>query len=198
MASLKHIGRLENGRKVVVAYRVVPNDVDYCLVIHTDSLDADQHDTLMNLVESNTGQVAYELAEAMARTTLPDGSNMLTTFHRQGKLNKHPSNIVIMTPNAQSSIKLNELNKIIAEQQNVSVADLAISPDGKQAVSSNKTADNVEQVPEETADVLSDEDLARRYRSQADTMFKEAKRLREEAERLSPTKKTSKKKESAE
>ena len=38
-------------------------------------------------------------------------------------------------------------------------------------------------------DVLSDDDLAASYRSQADRMFKEAKRLREQAEELAPTKK---------
>ena len=38
-------------------------------------------------------------------------------------------------------------------------------------------------------DVLSDDDLAASYRSQADKMFKEAKRLREQAEELAPTKK---------
>ena len=41
-------------------------------------------------------------------------------------------------------------------------------------------------------DVLSDEDLAASYRSQADAMFKEAKRLREQAEELVPTKRKSK------
>ena len=43
--------------------------------------------------------------------------------------------------------------------------------------------------------VVSDEQLAASYRSQADSMFKEAKRLREQAEELAPTKK--KKKEDA-
>ena len=43
--------------------------------------------------------------------------------------------------------------------------------------------------------VISDEDLAANYRSQADRLFKEAKRLREQAEELVPTKK--KKKEEA-
>ena len=39
---------------------------------------------------------------------------------------------------------------------------------------------------------MTDEDLAASYRSQADTMFKEAKRLREQAEELVPTKKKAK------
>ena len=47
--------------------------------------------------------------------------------------------------------------------------------------------------PTQSADgVLSDEDLAASYRSQADAMFKEAKRLREQAEELVPTKRKSK------
>ena len=40
--------------------------------------------------------------------------------------------------------------------------------------------------------VISDEQLAASYRSQADAMFKEAKRLREQAEELVPTKQKSK------
>ena len=46
------------------------------------------------------------------------------------------------------------------------------------------------QAPDNAA--LSDEDLAASYRSQADRMYKEAKRLREQAEELVPTKKKSK------
>jgi hypothetical protein len=42
--------------------------------------------------------------------------------------------------------------------------------------------------------VLSDEDLARSYRSQADRLSKEAAQLRRQAEELVPTKKTSTKK----
>ena len=36
----------------------------------------------MNLIES-TGQEAYELGEAMARTQLPDGRNMLAGLHNR-------------------------------------------------------------------------------------------------------------------
>jgi hypothetical protein len=46
--------------------------------------------------------------------------------------------------------------------------------------------------------VLSDKDIAKSYRSQADALYKEAARLRKEAEDLDPTpKKTTKVKESA-
>ena len=43
-----------------------------------------------------------------------------------------------------------------------------------------------------TTDVLTDEVLAAQYRSQADSLFKEAKTLREQAEELVPTKRKSK------
>ena len=115
--ALKHIGRLtNNGRKVVVAYRVLPGEPDSCLIVPTESLDADQHDSLMKLVESNTGQSAYELAEAMARTSLPDGRNMLAGLHYYGKLTKVPTSSVEMTPDTKSIVNLAELNQLIATQ----------------------------------------------------------------------------------
>lgn len=208
MPDLKHVGRLTtNNRRLIVTYRVVPGDPDSCLVVHPETLDADQHDTLMKLVESNTGQAAYELGEAMARTTLPDGRNMLAHFHRTGKLNKYPSETVELTPNTASSVNLKELNTMIAEQRGVTIADLAIQPDQQ----APKQADNtkapiaeepaVEPLQAATDTVLTDEELAAQYRSQADRLYKEAKRLREQAEELVPTKKrtaTKKTKESAE
>lgn len=206
MAELKHVGRLtSNNRKLVVAYRVVPGDPDSCLVVHPETLDSDQHDTLMKLVESNTGQTAYELGEAMARTTLPDGRNMLTHFHTTGKLNKYNTSLVELTPNSQSSINLKELNELVAQQKGVTVADLALQgPTTNQSTQETTATPEaavepaVEPVQAATDGVLSDEDLAAQYRSQADALFKEAKRLREQAEELVPTKKTRKKQESAE
>jgi len=197
--SIKHVGKLStNNRKCIVAYRVVPGEPDNCIVVYTESLDADMHDSLMKLVESNAGQTANELADAMARTLLPDGRNMLATFHTTGKLNKLPTKQVIMVPNQQSSVPLNELNELIAQQQGVSVEDLAVAP--ANAVPKQTASEVQPQVAETTQQdgVLSDEDLAAQYRSQADAMFKEAKRLREQAEELVPTKKATKTKKSEE
>lgn len=197
--ALKHIGRMaKTGKKVIVAYRVLPDDADHGLVISTESLDADQHDSLMKLVESNSGQNAYELAEAMSRTTLPDGRNMLAGLHMYGKLTRVPTKDVEMTPDTKSVVNLAELNSVIAEQKGVTVEDLALQPPGakKEAVKESAAAVNeeaaVEPVQAATDGVLNDEDLARQYRSQADAMYKEAKRLREMAEELVPTKRKTK------
>lgn len=198
---LKHIGRIaKNGRKVIVAYKVVPNEPDHCIVVTTENLMAEEHDTLIKLVESAAGQEADDLATAMARTPLPDGRNMLAAFHTTGKMVKVPTNTVEMTPTTQTKIMLNELNEIIAQQRGITVADLAIggSTAPKQETVSKVAATAeaaVETLQAGTDDVLTDEDLARQYRSQADAFYKEAKRLRDEAEKLSPTKRTTKKTE---
>ena len=82
MAEIKHVGRLTtNNRKLVVAYRVVPGEPENCLVIHTESLEAADHDTLITMVESNAGQTADELSTVMARTQLTDGSYSLLVQH---------------------------------------------------------------------------------------------------------------------
>ena len=194
--ALKHVGRIAaTGKKMVVAYRVVPGDPDYCLVIPTQALEAAQHDDIMKCLESNAGQNAYEFAEAMARTTLSDGLNMLGGMQKYGKIVKVKTETIEMTPDTRSVINLAELNKMLAEQKGVTVADLALKgPDGKtvEPKSETLTANPVGDYVTTDAGVLSDEDLAAQYRSQADALFKEAKALREQAEELVPTKKKSK------
>jgi len=205
--ALKHVGRIAaNQRKVIVAYRVVPGEPEHCLVVQTENLDAGEHDALIKAVESAAGQEAYEFGEAMARATLPDGRNMLAGFHTTGKLRKFPTNTIEMTPDNKTKVMLSELNNLIAEQRGLTVDELAIKgPDGQtvkapvEEPTADPVADYTKSPTEASADgVITDEALAAQYRSQADAMFKEAKRLREEAETLSPTKKkTTKKTESA-
>lgn len=194
MANLKHVGRLvKNKRKVVVAYRVIPDEPENCIVVTTENLMADEHDSLMKLVESDAGQSAYELAEAMARTRLPDGRIMLSAFHATGKMIKLSSNEVEMLPNQQTVILLSELNQIIADQKGVTIADLALKdPSGSTKKAEVTETTNSVAVNESIAEPLTDEALAAKYRSDADRLYKEAKKLREEADKLSPVKKKSK------
>lgn len=189
---LKHIGRMaKNQRKVVVAYKVVPNEPENCIVVTTENLMADEHDSLMKLVESPAGQEAEDLALAMSRTILPDGRNMLAAFHSTGKMVKVATNDVEMTPNTRTTIKLSELNELIAQQKGITVADLALGNEAKKRPEVSETQITSDEVVTQTTDtsVLTDEQLAAQYRSQADSLYKEAKRLRDEAEKLAPTKK---------
>jgi hypothetical protein len=204
--ALKHVGRMvRNQRKVVVAYRTIPGDAESCVVVTTENLMADEHDSLMRLVESNAGQTAEELGLAMARAVLPDGRNMLAAFHTTGKMVKAKTSEVEMMPDNRTVINLAELNKIIAEQKGVSIEDLAVkddTPRRKEKIDLNPKVDEdvtelatAEPLQASENEVLTDEQLAAQYRSQADAMFKEAKKLREQAEELVPTKRKTKKTE---
>ena len=198
MADIKHIGRMKaTGRKVVVAYRTLPGESDSALVVPTESLTPEQHDALIALVESNAGQNAYEFAEALGRTRFSDGQVMLNQLHFNSRLVKVKTSDVEMTPNLHASIDLAQLNQIIAEQRGISVNDLALgnaaSTDPKTIATVNDLAPPVEkfEVKESTQPLepLTDEDLAKKFRSDADRLSKEAAELRRQAEALVPTKK---------
>ena len=187
-----------NQRKVVVAYKVVPGEPENCIVVTTENLAAEEHDTLMKLVESAAGQEAEDLATAMMRTPLPDGSNMLARFHTTGKMVKVPTENVQMVPNRNTTILLSELNEAIAEQRGVSVSDLAeVDTVPTETTNTEAVVEAQPAVVSPTNDILSDEDLASKLRSDADRLYKEAKALRAQAEELVPTVKKSSKKTTA-
>lgn len=201
MADLKHVGRIKaTGRKCLVVFRTLPGDAFSALVIMTESLTESYHDALINLVESNAAQVNNELSEVLARAVFPDGSTMLPSLHVKGMLTKVPTNAIEMTPNPSVSILLSELNQIIAQQKGVSVQDLAIQPDTPSpnteikevasAVDISPKQGNTDPVVDQASqEPLSDEALAKKYRSDADRLSKEAAQLRRLAEELVPTKK---------
>lgn len=208
MADLKHVGRIvSTGRKCLVAYRTLPGESDHCLVVQTENLPDEQHNALINLVESGSGQESGEFAEVLARANFPDGSIMLAALHTQGKLTKVPTSQVEMLPNFNVKINLAELNVLIAQQNNVAVDDLAIKSSSAKAKVEVKEVGSVSNMPAETNDLGkttsasvnetyveptkfdSAEAEAKHYRSQADKLAKQAADMRRKAEELVPTKK---------
>lgn len=113
---LKHIGR-HGDRKVAVLFREVPNEDHMCLVVYPETLPTHIHDSIMKTLESPVGQQAPNLADALHRNLLPDGRPQLEALHREGMIKKIPTAQVIMTPTQASSVKLDELNKIIREME---------------------------------------------------------------------------------
>lgn len=207
MSDIKHVGRYKlTNKKCIVAYRTLPGDAYNCLIIPTESLIDSYHDSLINLVESNTGQSAYEFAEAMSRTNFPDGTIMLAALHANGKLIKVPTDHVEMLPRPGTSILLSELNQYIAEQRGIPVDELSLKPSETKKENADVTeigsvhdlantddvtktsSASVNQVPEEPLTV---EQQAKKYRSEADRLAKEAANFRRLAEDLVPTVKKS-------
>jgi hypothetical protein len=71
----------------------------------------------MSTLESAPGQAATQLSEVLHRNLLPDGRGQLEALHKEGMIKKVPTAQIIVTPTSQSSVKLDEMNKIIREME---------------------------------------------------------------------------------
>jgi hypothetical protein len=135
-----------------------------------------------------------------------DGQNSLTALHRGGWLKKVPTNQVVVTPTSQSTIRLDELNKILKEMEagedaKQRMADIdsnrgvkGVLSEGREVGEPTRTSSSSVNTSNEA---LSDADLANqrldqanRMETEAKNLLAEAKRLKEEAKSLTPAKKT--------
>jgi len=212
MRNLKHVGKMKNtGAKVLVIFRTLPGESGTALVLPTATLPDQYHDAIIQLVETDQAQDTNEFGEIMFIRHFPDGRPMLLAMQQDERLQKVPTDNVIMTPQINSSIPLDQLNSLIAEQKGIPVDELStlVSGSPKKGNPDSKinnvnepvlpvTEPVVEPAKAEESAVLSDKDLARSYRSQADAMYKEAAKLRKQADDLDPPqRKTAKAKEAA-
>jgi hypothetical protein len=191
---IKHVGK-HNQRKVAIVYRKVPDEAHMALVMYTDNLPMMIHDESMKVLESEVGQQAKELADALFRHILADGTNCLTHIHKAGYLKKVPCNQVIVTPTAKSTVRLDELNDIMDKLEAGGEAAQKLAD-----IDANRGIRGVLQEGRElgqpaqpftgttSADVtggaLTDADLATQRTAQAVKMEAEAKALLAEAKRL--------------
>lgn len=208
---MKHVGK-HNGKKVVILFREVPGEEHMCLVAYSELLPRLIHDELMKAVESDAGQQSNEISEVLNRSYMADGTIILQALHRNGFIKKAPCNQVLVTPNAQSSVRLDELNEILNEMkkgedavQRLKEIDENRGITGKAKKSEPREVgvpSNSRSIPAEgnvsaeqyLGEVLSDADLAAQRLTQAADMKKqaagllaEAARLEEEASRLNTT-----------
>lgn len=199
---MKHIGR-HNDRKIVVLYREVPGEAHMCLVVYPDVIPRLIHDSLMSAIESDAGQASKEISEVLHRTIMADGRKLLEVLHREGMIKKVPTSQILITPNAKSSVRLDELNKILNEMAKGEEAIQRLAELDKHAgMTTRKPASDrevgVPQVSRTAAEVegtmsaeayvstgvLSDADLATQRVAQALAMRKNAESLLAEAARL--------------
>lgn len=209
MRSLKHIGRIQNtGAKVLVVFRTLPGESNMALVLPVAQLPDQYHDAIMSLVETDQAQDAFEFGEIMHIRPFPDGRPMLRAMQADGRLLKVATDAVMMTPTTNDTILLANLNTLIAEQKSCTIDELctfvagapAVKPAVKDIATVNDMTPAVDsdipapiRAQANTNTALSDRDLAKSYRSQADAMYKEAARLRKEADTLDPVIKKTKK-----
>jgi hypothetical protein len=202
MAFMKHIGK-HGDRKICLLFRQVPGEDHMCLIIYPETLQAHWHDAIMRVLESAVGQQAEEFAEALSRDFLPDGRVILNTLHAERMIKKVRTADIIMTPNVSSSIRLDELNKMLNEMkmgdaaikkmaENDASRGLVDAPTKRAAEAEFKSGRKAAvQAPQDGA--LSDRDIAGNMLSQAKQMEIEAKgmiaeaaRMKKEAEKMHP------------
>ena len=204
---LKHIGK-HGDKRIVLVFRQIPGDDHMCLVLYSDMLPQLVHDEVMKVLESPVGQNAKELADALHRHTMSNGANCLETCHKSGYLKKVNTNQVVITPNAKSNVRLDELNTILNEMDKGEEAIKKMADLDKNSGMSNKRREpkevganpasrtaQVETTGVAITDVLTDDQLASQRVAQAAKMkldaqalLAEAARLETEAATLSPTK----------
>ena len=183
---MKHIGKMKNNSaRLAIVYRTLPGEPQSALVVGTQGLGDSYHDTLMSILESEAGQQANELADILAVRKFPDGTVMLGFLHVNGHLKKVPTNMVIMTPDSQTQIQLDELNQLIASQKGITIDELAVDDGTPKAPKNTK---KVEVIAEATTTSSTLELTPAEMRSRADALYKEAARLRKDADVMDPPK----------
>ena len=200
MAFMKHVGK-HGDRKVSILFRQVPGEEHMALIIYPETLPAHWQQSVQAVLESDVAQQAEELADALHRNFLPDGRPILQTLHEERMIKKVRTGDIIVTPTAQSSIRLDELNKMLNEMKlgEEAIKKMAendasrglVDPQVKrraeaefkaQQATQSKVAEPSLQAPQSGA--LSDRDIAANMLAQAKKMEIEAKQLIAEAGRM--------------
>jgi hypothetical protein len=190
MAFLRHVGK-HGDRKVAVVFREVPGEPHMALVVYTEVLGQNIHDPLMSCIESDIGQNSEDLALALNRTHTKDGHLILQKLHAEGMLKKIRTELIVMTPQPNVKIKLDELNKILDEMKQgedavkkLAEMDASLGLQDPVDVARRLRGDRKPEPVVPTGDLLGDQTIANNLRQQAERMDREAKGLMAEAQRL--------------
>ena len=207
MNFIRHVGK-HGDRNIAILYRQVPGEDHMCLIIQPDVLPAHWHDSIMKVLESDIGQQANELAEALHRNLLPDGRNILETLHFEKMIKKVRTADVIVTPRPGATIRLDELNTMLNEMskgadavkkmaQNDASRGLVDAPTKRAATAEFKRSQaekvSAAKMQADPNSALSDRDIAgnmltqaQRMEVEAKSMIAEAARMKKEAEKMFP------------
>jgi len=197
---MKHIGR-HGDRKVAIIFRELPGEEHMCLVIYPETLPTHIHNTIMTVLESAPGQQSPNLADVLHRNLLADGRVILQALHNEGMLKKIQTNQVIVTPTANSNVKLDELNRIVKEMEsgaealkrmqeldaNAGFVDPATKRKAEKAFKEGRIAEAESMIAPLVATAngaLDDKALAANMLAQAKKMEADAKGLVSEAARM--------------
>jgi hypothetical protein len=204
MAFIKHVGK-HGDRKVCIMFRQVPGEEHMALIIYPEVLPAHWQQAVQSVLESDIAQQSEELADALHRNFLPDGRPILQTLHEERMIKKVRTSDIIVTPNQNATIRLDELNKMLNEMKlgEAAIKKMAqndasrgmVAPEVKRKAEAEYKAQQAQQhavaataaaaafqAPAQGA--LSDRDIAANMLAQAKKMEIDAKQLVAEANRM--------------
>lgn len=171
---IKHVGK-HNDKKVVILYRTVPGEEHMCLVAYSDLLPSHIHDSVMQVLQSNVGQSEKTFADALFRNMTKDGRNILETLHREGYIKKVQTSQVLVTPTSSSSVRLDEMNRILQEMEKGEEASKKLEDLDKNAgmkVPSKKEVDDTKIEMDSISRKVEDlQKQAEGYRAKASTLL---------------------------
>lgn len=208
MAFVKFVGK-HGDRRVCVLFRQVPGEDHMCLIIYPDQIHAHWQDAIQKVLESDMAQQGEEFADALHRSYLPDGRPILETLHQERMIKKVRTSDIIMTPNQASTIRLDELNKMLNEMKQGADAvkrmaenDASrglVDPQVKRAAEAEYKKSQAQKASATQPFIagndgaLSDRDIAanmlaqaKRMENEAKAMIAEAARMKKDAERMDP------------
>lgn len=191
---IKHVGRNKNGTRLVVVFREIPDDEEFCLCVETDSLPDMYHDQLIQEINSRDAQATVDLFEVLSRRSFGDGGQMLNTLHSRGMLKKYAVEDIEMVPMPNRPVPLKLINEQIKTgtmdiesktKDDVKEKSSAISDTG---VSVDTDAGIVKQTGVSPVIIGSgdDKEIAESKLLQARLLEEDAKKMREEAYALDP------------
>jgi hypothetical protein len=178
------------------------------LIIYPETLQAHWQQAVQSVLESDIAQQSEELADALHRNFLPDGRPILETLHQERMIKKVRTSDIIVTPTAQSKIRLDELNKMLNEMKlgEAAIKKMAendasrgmVAPEVKRKAEAEYKASQTQdqsapkfQAPQDSA--LSARDIAanmvfqaKKMEIEAKQMIAEAARMKKDAQRMDP------------
>lgn len=186
MVIKKHVGIVNNlGSRVIVVFREIPEDKEFCLVVEADRLPDYLADTLNDAVNSNEAQQTINLYDVLNRCFTPEGENLLSALHNKKYLVKKSVDDIIIVPSPGYRLPLRTLNDQISGTVSV---DTTIK-------NNMETKDAKDPVLANTVPIKENEDplmVAQALLKQAELLEEEAKLKRRQAASICPEAKLNK------
>ena len=115
MSFFKHVGVANNKKVIIIQRQLSGDDAHMAAILYSDILPSRYHDDVMQVLESTEGQQAYEFRDILQRRMMADGNNMLQALSSENYIKRVAQSAIIVKPNSKSSIRLDELNKLLNE-----------------------------------------------------------------------------------